>query len=341
MRRLSVVDEKDTSQVIDMPGFSDKNHQLLVKALNKRTICTHIAETPITSCRLGQKRALVFNTALPATTYPAGWLAQDKYLQKLWLIDHDIPTPRGKLINCEHTTVLNNLTWPYSFPVVLKPVIGQFGDFVFLDINSKTELTERIEQSYLSRQLSQAILEEQVSGIHLRIYIDASNNFRVGSYSPPLVLGDGKNSILSLVQIENFKRLNAKNRKNATIKISEMLMSYLAKHFLTLDSVPTLKKPTQLNSVINRGMGGVYTDLTSKVHPSFITTAIKILKIFPGLSAASLEIICENYSAELESQKHWVTEVSTDLGLFLYNRKSNNKNQQPLLDTLATSLLKY
>lgn len=324
-----------------MSRVLDKNHQLLFKTLSKYAICKHIAGTPISSCRFGQQRALIFNTALPTTTYPAGWLTQDKFLQKLWLIDRGIQTPNGISINCNNLSTLNSKTLPFSFPVVLKPIVGQYGDFVYLEIESKAELLDRIKKTFLPRKINRILIEEQVSGLHLRIYVDSSGTTRVGRFLPPSVIGDGKHSILALIQIENYKRLSNKHKQNATIKISEMLLCYLAKLSLSLDFIPALKQPIQLNSVINRGMGGVYTDLTGKVHPSLITNAKNILKIFPGLSAASVEFICENYSTSLESQKHWVTEVSTDLGLFLYNRKPAYQNHQQPHETIASSLLMH
>jgi hypothetical protein len=81
------------------------NEALFHTALKKRGFSVRaMGKIPVWVSSRGGKNELLFDIALPSTTFPAGWVASDKILTKILLQRAGIRVPIGKYFTAGQTS---------------------------------------------------------------------------------------------------------------------------------------------------------------------------------------------------------------------------------------------
>jgi cyanophycin synthetase len=132
------------------------------------------------------------------------------------------------------------------------------------------------------------------------------------------VTGDGKHSLMQLIQIENYKRMNPRTTALSNIKIDDMVFDYLEKKKMTIEYVPAEAEVVQLRATSNVSKGGNCYDVTDQVHVSIRKFAFDVLKSVHGLPFVGIDLLCADVSQPLHSQDHWICELNASPGLSLH-----------------------
>ncbi len=136
-----------------------------------------------------------------------------------------------------------------SYPIVLKQIHGTFGIDVFTHIEND-ESALKILQLLKDKGYHEIMCEEQVDGDCYRIFVFNKQIMDVICRKAPYVIGDGINSIRSLIDMRNKRQLEQKLFE--TKNLSE---NYLQKMGYTLDSIPAKDKKVIISTVINMHNG--------------------------------------------------------------------------------------
>lgn len=127
-------------------------------------------------------------------------IADNKALTYKLLERGDFPIAKSLYVRKENfEKILENIILP--FPVIIKPLDGAHGNGVHMNIVSNEELYTKLDSSFA--EYGNMIIQRQISGDEFRVMVFDDTILIAYKRVPPAVIGDGKHTILELVQIEN------------------------------------------------------------------------------------------------------------------------------------------
>lgn len=255
-------------------------------------------------------------------------IAKDKSLTHIMLKSIDVPSPDSLLI--KNKNELEYQIKNIKYPVVLKPYNGNHGNDVFINISNDQELLDAYEKIMVNHNY--VLVEEMIKGSDYRILV--VNNIVVAGAKriPANVIGNGINSINELITIENNKpsRGEGHNSSLTKIKVNKDFLKY------DLNYIPKNNEIIYLSNVPNLSQGGTSEDITDIIHPSIIQHCQNISYQI-DLDICGIDIVCQDISNPLESQKGAVIEVNSGPGLRMHTQPYIGKKRnvgKPIIDGL-------
>ena len=249
----------------------------------------------------------------------------NKELTKQILVEHNVPVPRGDTAYTldEALRIANRI----KYPVVLKPIDGNQGKGVVLNINSSKEL-----ENYFSipTKYSNAVLvEKYLEGKDYRVLVIKDKICAIAERRPPEIIGDGNHTIRELVDIENRNELRGYGHSKPLTRIvlDSVVLNYLKKNNLSEDSTPAAGEVVKLRANGNISTGGSAIECTNAIHPVNAKFAIDAVKAI-GLDIAGVDIIAEDISKPITECGGAIIEINTAPGLrmHLYPSSGNSIN---------------
>lgn len=237
-------------------------------------------------------------------------LTKDKRKTKEYLIKNNVPTPKGTdfdetVSDAEITEYANEL----GYPVVIKPIKGTGGRGVIANIKNEQELVKALE--YVRKKLNypHIILEQYFEGNDYRIYVLDGKVIGALKRIRANVVGNGKDSIRTLIEKKNNERMKSPALSNRPIKIDSETRTLLEQSNYTLDTVLEDGEIFYLKTKNNVSAGGDSVDMTDQISNNIKQIAIEAVNSFPSLPHCGLDLILdeENDTAvviELNSRAH-------------------------------------
>lgn len=268
-------------------------------------------------CQLGyganQKR--IQATVTGETSNIAVDIACDKEDTKDLLEQAEIPIPRGRIVRSEER--LKEVVDRLGFPLVIKPVDGNHGRGITIDINSRQEALVAYKTARdVSRRV---IVEKHVKGEDHRLLVIDHKLVAAARRSPAHVMGDGNKTVQQLIdEVNRDPRRGYGHEKNLTqIEINALTRRILAAEGYSLDSIPEKGKKVLLKDTANLSTGGTAEDVTDTVHPSNVFMAERISRII-GLDICGIDIMTTDISKPLSETRGAVLEVNAGPGFRMH-----------------------
>lgn len=259
--------------------------------------------------------------------YPSTVIAGDKAKTKWLLGNHGISVVPGKSFNCHQMDSALTYAQDLGFPVVVKPVFGSHGDYVYVDLENLIQVKAAIESAVSFIGEKPFIVEEQFDGKEYRVFVTKHGDFAVLHRDPSHVIGDGNHTIRELVAEENAAR-DPKKTSLCPIQLDEIVDEFLARRGMDLSYVPRINGKVYLRNTSNVAQGGTCEDYTDLVHPSVIERSREVLGIFHGLSYAGIDFMTKNVNALQTPDMYRIIEVNTSPGfkMHMYPHKGQGRN---------------
>jgi D-alanine-D-alanine ligase-like ATP-grasp enzyme len=222
-------------------------------------------------CRSGSQR-----DGLTSTRLESNKQLTVELLRKLGL-----PTTSGA-IACsasEAVTVARKL----GLPCVVKPLSLSRGTGVAAGLASDAAVKEAASAALtLSRQPIR--VEKHVEGDAHRLLVAAGELLWVYRKRAARVTGDGKTSVVALIERENARRSRTRNRAEAhLVKIdpTEGLRRYVKdRHGLGLDDILPKGRTIEVSGEANTASGGTLEDMMTVTHPDNRALALRAARLF-------------------------------------------------------------
>ena len=268
-------------------------------------------------CQLGYgaNQQRIQATVTSETSNIAVDIACDKEDTKALLEQAEIPVPRGRIVRSEKR--LKEVVEMLNFPLVIKPVDGNHGRGITVDINSAEEaLTAFKTARGIARRV---VVEEQIKGEDYRLLIINHKLVAAAKRSPASVVGDGTKTIKELVEeVNRDPRRGYGHEKSLTqIEINKLTRNILAAKGYSVESVPGKGEKVVLKDTANLSTGGTAEDVTEKVHPANIFTAERISRII-GLDICGIDVMTTDISRPLSETEGAVLEVNAGPGFRMH-----------------------
>lgn len=238
------------------------------------------------------KSRLLFRSSSDQDSAIGAWLVSNKLQTAKRLIQAGLPAP-------QHYPVRNHgdaqsAALKIGFPVVVKPVDGERGEGVTVDVANMGMLEKAFDMASIKSQSKTVLVERQAFGVCHRLFIVGGEMLYAVRRNPMSVRGDGRHTVRQLVEkaLEDDRRLVSWDRSKM-VPLDEMALQSLKQAGMTPDSVPAEGKFAPLRRIESTEWGGVDDDVTDLVHPDNIGLAIQSANLF-GLDIAGIDIISED-----------------------------------------------
>ncbi len=148
--------------------------------------------------------------------------------------------------------------------VVVKPVEGEQGKGISVDLRSAEEVRVAIERA--RRFCDRVVVEQFCAGEDLRIVVIDHQVVAAAVRRPPVVIGDGRSTVRELIERQSRRRAAATGGESR-IPVDAEAERCIAAQGFALDAVLPPERRLQVRKTANLHTGGTIHDLTAALHP--------------------------------------------------------------------------
>src|SRR6478672_4448746 len=245
-------------------------------------------------------------------------LACDKEGTKKILRDAGIPVPQGTVIH-----YLDELEEAIAdvggYPIVIKPLDGNHGRGITIDINSWIEAEAAYDAASKASKTRSVIVERYYTGRDHRVLVVNGKVIAVAERVPAHVVGDGKSTIAELIEKTNSDPNRGEGHNNVltNIELDRTSWQLLEKRGYTLETVLPLGEICYLRATANLSTGGIAVDRTDEVHPENVWLFSRVAKTI-GLDIAGIDVVTADISHPLRDVNGVVVEVNAAPGFRMH-----------------------
>ncbi|AEV70492.1 cyanophycin synthetase [Acetivibrio clariflavus] len=242
-------------------------------------------------------------------------IASNKDITKKILRDYMIPVPDGDITHSVEGAIFTAKN--IGFPVVVKPLDGNQGKGVTVNVNTEEEVKAAFIEA--KKYSNSVLVEEYINGNDYRLLVVGNKVSAASERRPPFVTGDGIHTIWELVEIENSNELRGVDHEKplTKIKLDDLAKKVLHSQGCDENYIPKDNEVIFLRYNSNISTGGTARDCTEEVHPLNAELAVKAAKAL-GLDIAGIDVCCEDISKPLYEQKGAIIEVNASPGLRMH-----------------------
>ncbi len=264
-------------------------------------------------------------------------LACDKEGTKTILGEAGVPVPRGTVIYYldELEDAIEDVG---GYPIVIKPLDGNHGRGITIDVNSWQEAEEAYDLASAASKTHSVIVERYYQGNDHRVLIVNGKLVAVAERVPAHVEGDGRSTIEELIEKTNQDPNRGEGHDNILTKISvdRTSLGVLKRQGYEIDSILRAGDIAYLRATANLSTGGIAIDRTDEIHPENIWLAERVVKII-GLDIAGIDVVTPDISKPLREVDGVVVEVNAAPGFRMHVAPSKGLPRNvaaPVLDML-------
>jgi GNAT-family acetyltransferase (TIGR03103 family) len=191
--------------------------------------------------------------------------------------------------------------------VVVKPVRGEQGQGVSVDVSTTAALEQALEAA--RRQCPDAILEEMVAGEDVRIIVIDGKVVAAAVRRPPQITGTGEHTIRTLIEKQSRRR-SAATGGESRIPLDVETERCVAGAGHELDDVLPPGECVTVRKAANLHTGGTIHDITGQLHPEVVAAAERAAEAL-SIPVVGLDFIVPS----LEAPEYWIIEANERPGL--------------------------
>ncbi|NNL32487.1 MAG: cyanophycin synthetase [Flavobacteriaceae bacterium] len=270
-------------------------------------------------CQLGyganQKR--IQATVTSETSSIGVEIACDKEDTKYLLEQAEVEVPKGDIIRRERS--LEEACRYVGFPLVIKPVDGNHGRGITVDIQNYEEALEAFHHAKNSSRSGAIIVEKYIQGEDYRLLVINHVLVAAALRSPAHVVGNGKSTVQELIDEVNDDPRRGYGHENVLtqITVNELTKTIIEAAGYTVDSVIPDGERLILKDTANLSTGGTAEDVTDIVHPANVSMVERISKII-DLDICGIDIMTTDISKPLSETGGAVLEVNAGPGFRMH-----------------------
>ena len=293
----------------------------MVLAADERTIpAIRLSSGNLVQFGYGAKQRRIWTAETDQTSAIAETISRDKDLTKSLLEACGVPIPQGRAV--DSATDAWDAAQDIGLPVVVKPLDGNHGRGVFINLETQQEI--EAAYSVAVDEGSGVLVEKFIRGNEHRLLIVGGKLAAAAKGQTASVIGDGKQTVNELIasQINSDpRRGRGEEQPLNPIRIDSAARLELKRQGFHADSII----PTGREVLIQRN-GNVAFDCTSDVHPEVAAMAALAAKAV-GLDIAGIDLVAEDISKPLLEQGAAIVEVNAGPGLLMHLKPAEGTPQ--------------
>ena len=314
----------------------------LVRAAEERGIpWIRLNEGSLVQLGYGRYQKRIQATITSETRQIAVEIASDKRLTHQILEQLGLPVPRQAMVYDSEEAIEE--AERLGYPVVVKPLDGQHGTAVAIDLKTPEQVRKAFEKA---RELSARVIVEACQAGHdYRILVVDGRVVAAARRVPGHVVGDGRHTIAELIEIVNQDpRRGVGHEKVLTrLVVDDQAHRLLEKAGLTLESVPEKGRMVYLRSTGNLSTGGTSIDVTDVIHYDNRSMAERAVKAI-GLDVGGVDFVCPDITRSYKEVGGAIVEINAAPGFRMHVSPTEGKRRDvagPVIDMLFPKGTRY
>jgi cyanophycin synthetase len=259
----------------------------------------------------------IWATVTSKTSDIAVDIAANKELTNRLLNEVGIPVPKSRVVRDVEDAVRE--AGRIGYPVVLKPLDGNHGRGVCINLVDEAEIREFYAVAEGESRNGSVVVETYVTGRDYRILVVSNQLVAVAERVPAHVIGDGSHTVQELIEVTNAdSRRGVGHEKVLTrISVDDQTMETLERQGIALTDVPPDGVTVWLKQTGNMSTGGTSIDRTDDIHPDNIEIARQAAMI-TGLDIAGIDFIVPDISRSVRQNGGAIVEVNAGPGFRMH-----------------------
>ena len=280
---------------------------------------------------IAQRR--IWTAETDQTSAIAEEIACNKDLTKSLLQSCGVPVPEGQLVKSAEDawTAAQDI----GLPVAVKPYDGNHGRGVSLDLSTQADVHAAFHLAH-RKGGGNVIVERFVPGNEHRLLVVGKRVVAAARGETCWVIGDGVSDINMLADLQI--NIDPRRGSGEEAPLNKVTPSESAEILLELERVgltPT-SIPAKDQRVLIQRNGNVAFDVTDSMHPTVAAMAALAARIV-GLDIAGVDMVLEDVSRPMKSQRGAVIEVNASPGLLAHIKPAQGQGQ-PVGKAIITHL---
>ncbi len=263
-------------------------------------------------------------------------IASDKNVTNRLLDSAGLPVPHADTVETEDEAVA--AARRIGFPCVVKPLDGNHGRGVHLDLRSEADVRRAFPGALAESRAGDVVVESFVSGRDYRCLVIGGRVAAIAERVPASVTGDGEHTVHQLVELTNADpRRGIGHEKVLTrIGVDERAVELVRAQGFAMDDVPPSGTWVKFALTGNMSTGGTSIDRTADAHPDNVEIAEMAARVI-GLDIAGIDFICPDISVPVRETGGAIVEVNAAPGFRMHSHPTEGEPQyvaKPVIDLL-------
>ena len=307
-------------------AFGPSTQAILDEAASRDIPFIRLNEASLVQLGWGKYQQRIRATMTSKTSALAVDIAGDKDVTRRLLAAAGLPVPRGEIVLNEDGAVAT--AERIGFPVVTKPLDGNHGRGVGLDLRTEREVRAGFKRAVREARRAQVIVESFVTGNDYRVLVIGGRMVAVAERVPAHVTGDGIHAVAELVEITNQDpRRGVGHEKVLTrIKVDDAAIALLKKQGFALEDVPPEGVMVKLVETGNMSTGGSSIDRTWEAHEENVEIAEEAARVV-GLDVGGIDFLAPDITQPVRETGGAIVEVNAAPGFRMHTHPTEGEPQ--------------
>jgi cyanophycin synthetase len=263
-------------------------------------------------------------------------IASDKEMTLQLLAAAGLPVPQSKAVRTIEGAI--EVAHRIGWPVVVKPLDGNHGRGVGLNLQDETALTKAFGVAKEESRRGWLVVENYLVGNDYRFLVVGGRMVAVAERVPAHVIGDGVKTVAELVELTNADpRRGVGHEKVLTrIALDPAADDVLAGQGYGRDDVPAHGVMVKLTLTANMSTGGISIDRTMEAHPDNVEIAEEAARVV-GLDVAGIDFMAVDITNPVREAGGGIVEVNAAPGFRMHTNPTIGEPQyvaKPVIDLL-------
>jgi cyanophycin synthetase len=282
----------------------------------------------------GRHQQRIQATTTSKTSNIAVELASDKEETNTILRDLGLPVPDQRIVRSSSDA--KRAAQRIGTPVVMKPLAGNHGRGVSVNLNTADEIEAAFEIA--SQHGRNVVVESFIEGYDHRLLVINGKLIAAAKRMPGHVVGDGTHTIEELLSIVNQDPRRGFGHEKVLTRLemddqAEKLLSQLG---YDVHTVAPAGEVVFLRSTANLSTGGVAIDVTDIIHPDNVAMAERTINAI-GLDIGGVDFLTDDITQSYRDTGGGICEVNAGPGFRMHVAPSEGTPRDvagPVLDML-------
>ncbi len=317
-------------------AFGPSTQALLDEAAGRDIPYIRLNDQSLVQLGQGVYQHRIRATITSTTSALAVDIAGDKKLTNQLLAAAGLPVPRSEVVRTADRAAEAGKR--VGFPVAVKPLDGNHGRGVGLDIRGVRAVRTAFKRAQKQSRSGDVVIEQMVSGRDYRFLVVGGKMAAIAERVAAHVIGDGGHSVRELVEIANADpRRGIGHEKILTrMRIDEEAERLLREQNLSQDDVPDEGATVWIAATGNMSTGGISIDRTWEAHDDNVEIAEEAARVV-GLDVAGVDFIAPDISKPVRETGGAIVEVNAAPGFRMHTHPTEGEAQyvaKPVIDLL-------
>jgi cyanophycin synthetase len=317
-------------------AFGPSTQALVDEAVGRDIPFIRLNEQSLVQLGQGRYQRRIRATMTSNTPALAVDIAGDKNLTNRLLAAAGLPVPRSEIVRDAEDAVA--AAERIGYPVVVKPLDGNHGRGVGLDIPEERAVRAGFDRAVGQSRRGLVVVESFVTGNDYRVLVVGGHMVAVAQRVPAHVIGDGKHTVRELVETANEDpRRGIGHEKVLTrITVDDTAEALVRKQGFGLDDVPPDGEMVKLAETGNMSTGGISIDRTWEAHEENVEIAEEAARVV-GLDVAGIDFLTPDISQPVRETGGAIVEVNAAPGFRMHTHPTEGEAQyvaKPVVDLL-------